>query len=238
MDPNNNGTTPPAGGANINNNGTTPPTGTPPNPAGTTPPASNGGNGAAGNDGGVQLTAEQLAAAFNHPRFKELNERAKKADELQAAADKAAEELAKKNGEFEKLYQTAEERATKAEQSLKQSRIENAVSVAAAKLGVVDPAAAIKLLDQSGISVSEDGKISGVDEAVKTLSETSPYLFKLPQGGSIGGGTNPTNTGATEFTMSQVKDIAFYKANQAAVDKAVSEGRIDMSKQLISNLVL
>ncbi len=225
-----------AGDPNINNNGNQNPNGNGANGQGTTPPANGNGSGNGAGQGdaqGVQLTDEQLAAAFNHPRFKSLNERAKKADELEQAAAKAAEEAAKEQGKFEDLYKTANERAEKAEAAVKQVRIENAVTVEAAKLGVIDPAAAIKLMDQSGISVSDDGTISGVAEAVKALQTSSPYLFKTPAQGSVGGGdTNPAGGGntASEFTYSQIQDLAFYKANQAAVDKAVAEGRIDMSK--------
>lgn len=225
-----------AGDPNINNNGNQNPNGNGANGQGTTPPANGNGSGNGAGQGdaqGVQLTDEQLAAAFNHPRFKSLNERAKKADELEQAAAKAAEEAAKEQGKFEDLYKTANERAEKAEAAVKQVRIENAVTVEAAKLGVIDPAAAIKLMDQSSISVSDDGTISGVAEAVKALQTSSPYLFKTPAQGSVGGGdTNPAGGGntASEFTYSQIQDLAFYKANQAAVDKAVAEGRIDMSK--------
>jgi len=237
MDPANQngaGATPPAGDANINNNGT-PPNGTPPAANGSQPPAGNppaGNSDGNGNGQGVQLTDEQLAAAFQHPRFKSLNERAKKADELEQQAKDAAEAAAKEQGKFEDLYKTANERATTLEGQLKQTRIENAVTLEAAKLGVVDPTAAVKLLDQSGISVSDDGTISGVAEAVKALQTASPYLFKTPAQGSVGSGTNPAGGGNTqaEFSYSQVQDLEFYKANQAAVDKAVAEGRIDMSK--------
>ena len=239
MDPNDkngNGAGGNAGDPNINNNGT-PPNGTPPAangstpPAGTPPAANSDGN---GNGQGVQLTDEQLAAAFNHPRFKSLNERAKKADDLEKAAADAAEAAAKEQGKFEDLYKTANERAATLEGQLKQTRIENAVTLEAAKLGVVDPVAAVKLLDQSGISVSDDGTISGIAEAVKALQTSSPYLFKTPAQGSVGSGnTNPANganNAAAEFTYSQVQDIEFYKKNQAAVDKAIAEGRVDMTK--------
>lgn len=223
-----------AGDPNINNNGN--PNGNPPAANGSQPPAGNppaGNSDGNGQGQGVQLTAEQLAAAFEHPRFKALNERAKKADELEKQAQDAADAAAKEQGKFEDLYKTANERATAAETALKQERINNAVTVEAAKLGVVDPSAAIKLLDQSGISVSDDGTISGVADAVKALQQTSPYLFKTPAQGSVGSGNTNPGAGATqpaEFTYSQIQDLNFYKANQAAVDKAVAEGRIDMSK--------
>jgi hypothetical protein len=222
-----------AGDQNINNNGN--PQNGNQNPGnGSTPPAANAGanSDGQGNGQGVQLTDEQLAAAFQHPRFKSLNERAKKADELEQAAKDAAEAAAKEQGKFEELYKTANERATTLEGQLKQTRIENAVTLEAAKLGVVDPVAAVKLLDQSNITVGDDGTISGVAEAVKALQTASPYLFKTPAQGSVGSGTNPAGGGNTqaEFTYTQVQDLEFYKANQAAVDKAVAEGRIDMSK--------
>lgn len=226
-----------AGDQNINNNGNQNPNGNGANGQGSQPPANGNGSGNSdgqGNGQGVQLTDEQLAAAFNHPRFKSLNERAKKADELEQQAKDAAEAAAKEQGKFEDLYKTANERATTLEGQLKQTRIENAVTLEAAKLGVVDPIAAVKLLDQSGITVSDDGTISGVAEAVKALQTASPYLFKTPAQGSVGSGnTNPgngANNQQSEFTYSQVQDLEFYKKNQAAVDKAIAEGRVDMTK--------
>lgn len=226
-----------AGDQNINNNGNqNPQNGNQGQGQGSTPPANgNGsGNGDGQGNGGVQLTDEQLAAAFNHPRFKALNERAKKAEELEKQQQEAERKAAEEQGKFQDLYKSAEERATKAEAALKQTRIENAATLAAAKLGVIDPAAAIKLMDQSSITVSDDGTISGVEDAVKALQQSSPYLFKTPAQGSVGdGNTNPgngANNQASEFTYSQIQDLEFYKKNQAAIDKAVAEGRIDMSK--------
>lgn len=225
-----------AGDPNINNNGNQNPNGNGANGQGSTPPANgNGsGNGAGQGDGqGVQLTDEQLAAAFNHPRFKSLNERAKKADDLERQAQEAAEAAAKEQGKFEDLYKQANERASTLEGQLKQTRIENAVTIEAAKLGVVDPNAAVKLLDQSGITVGDDGTISGVAEAVKALQQSSPYLFKTPAQGSVGSGnSNPAggaNNAQAEFKYSEIQDLEFYKKNQAAIDKAVAESRIDMN---------
>jgi len=223
-----------AGDQNINNNGNqNPQNGNQGQGQGSTTQQQQQQNGDGQGNGGVQLTDEQLAAAFNHPRFKSLNERAKKADELEKQQQEAERKAAEEQGKFQDLYKTAEERATKAEAALKQTRIENAATLAAAKLGVIDPAAAIKLMDQSSITVSDDGTISGVEDAVKALQQSSPYLFKTPAQGSVGdGNTNPGNgnNAATEFTYSQIQDLEFYKKNQAAIDKAVAEGRIDMSK--------
>lgn len=224
-----------AGDQNINNNGNqNPQNGNQGQGQGSTTQQQQQQNGDGQGNGGVQLTDEQLAAAFNHPRFKSLNERAKKADELERQQQEAERKAAEKQGKFKDLYKSAEERATKAEAALKQTRIENAATLAAAKLGVIDPAAAIKLMDQSSITVSDDGTISGVEDAVKALQQSSPYLFKTPAQGSVGdGNTNPgngANNQASEFTYSQIQDLEFYKKNQAAIDKAVAEGRIDMSK--------
>lgn len=224
-----------AGDQNINNNGNqNQQNGNQGQGQGSTTQQQQQQNGDGQGNGGVQLTDEQLAAAFNHPRFKSLNERAKKADELEKQQQEAERKAAEEQGKFQDLYKSAEERATKAEAALKQTRIENAATLAAAKLGVIDPAAAIKLMDQSSITVSDDGTISGVEDAVKALQQSSPYLFKTQAQGSVGdGNTNPgngANNQASEFTYSQIQDLEFYKKNQAAIDKAVAEGRIDMSK--------
>lgn len=182
----------------------------------------------------VQLTPEQLAAAFQHPRFKELTAQAAKAKELEEAQKKADEERAKQNGEFEKLAEANKAEAEKWKSQYQSSTTNNAIMAAAVKAGITDPDAATKLIDRGGIKLNDDGTVEGVDEAVKQLIESKPYLKgTAPPVNSGGGSANPDPNGSgtpPAYTGSQVKDHKFYMEHQAEIDKAVDEGRVDWSK--------
>lgn len=59
---------------------------------------------------------------------------------------------------------------------VKTASINAAVTVTAAKLGFVDPEDAAKLMDSSKVTF-EDGKVQGVDDALKSLADTKPHLL-------------------------------------------------------------
>ena len=45
-----------------------------------------------------------------------------------------------------------------------------------AEMGLIDPEAALVLMDASGVAVNDDGSVSGVKEALETLLARKPYL--------------------------------------------------------------
>ena len=47
-------------------------------------------------------------------------------------------------------------------------------------MGIIDPDAAYLLLDRTNLSYAEDGKVSGVDDALTQLMEDKPYLKGSP----------------------------------------------------------
>lgn len=218
MEPNNTpGATPPANGATppAPNSNDTNSTSTPPAPAETAP----------------TLTDDQLKAAFDHPRFKELTE---KANELKKLQDQKAADDAKAladQGKFQELAEKHETEATEWKSKYESSIKQNAVIVAANKLGAHDANTVAKLVDSNAITLNDDGTVSGVDEAVAALQTANAYLFKTGNQTKIGGGdTNPQAGGNAEYTASQFKDAAFYAENQKAMDKALTEGRVDLTK--------
>lgn len=200
-----------------------------PNPDPNTPPAGD----PKPNDQQVQLTPEQLQAAFQHPRFKELAAQAAKAKELEEAQRKADEERAKQNGEFEKLAESAKSEAEKYKTQYETAVTNNAIIAAAVKAGVTDADAAIKLIDRGSIKLNDDGSVEGVEEAVKSLVDSKPYLKGAAPNVNLGGPSNPDPNGPgtpPAYTGSQVRDHKFYMEHQAEIDKAVNEGRVDWSK--------
>lgn len=67
---------------------------------------------------------------------------------------------------------------------LRQVRIDGEVRYMLAKMGAKNPALAAKALDLSGVEADEDS-ITGVEESVKRLMASDPYLFgmQMPQSG-------------------------------------------------------
>lgn len=185
---------------------------------------------AGGENQPVQLTEAQLAAAFNHPRFKELTQAANELKTLKESQEKAERERLEKQGEFKTLAEKAQAEAEQAREALKTERINNAVTLEAAKLGAHDPAVVAKLVDSGKLTMNDDGTITGADEALKALQSSNPYLFKTGSSTSIGGGdTNGQSQGGTDFKASQFQDAAFYKEHAKEMDAAMLAGRVDMN---------
>lgn len=207
--------------------------------------AGDGGNGngdGKGNDnpggdngGKVELTDEQLKAAFQHPRFKELNDKAKRADTLaqeKADADKKALE---EQGKFKELAEKAEGDAKNWQQKYEQSTINNSVIAKAAAAGAQDPDTITRLINREKLTLNDDGTVEGVDDAIKEMQSSQPYLFKTGGTKNVGSGTNPDSGsgGDVEYKLSDYKKVDYNKDPELAkkMDKAMVEGRVDMNAQ-------
>ena len=119
--------------------------------------------------------------------------------------DKQLEELKKTGGDnadlkkqIEELQKANKEDAKKHADEMKELRLTNAIKLAVAgKVHDEDMAAA--LFDRSKLVLSEDGKVAGLEEQLKTIRETKGFLFKAPgpgqgydpAGGGGGGTVNP-----------------------------------------------
>lgn len=101
------------------------------------------------------------------------------------------------------------------------------VQLHAAKLGIVDPDAAVKLLDWAQLDFNEDGTPKNAEKLLKALIADKPYLAGTPASGSA---TNPArnNSQSGYFTDSQISAMspADYQKNRAAIFAAMKEGRI------------
>ncbi len=102
----------------------------------------------------------------------------------------------------------------KAGAGAKQLLIRAEVKVLAQSLDIVDADAAFALADLSKVQVAEDGKVSGVKEALEALLTAKPWLKKalVP----VGGGTNPANPAANKPEREQL---------QAQLEAAIKAGR-------------
>ncbi len=161
--------------------------------------------------------SEELAAKAEAASLKELEGYAEKG-QLDAAnaenkslkqsvadRDKQLEELRKSSGDnadlkkqIEELQKANKEDAKKHADEMKELRLTNAIKLAVAgKVHDEDMAAA--LFDRSKLVLSEDGKVAGLEEQMKSIRETKGFLFKPaassqgydPAGGGGGGTVNP-----------------------------------------------
>lgn len=88
--------------------------------------------------------------------------------------------------------------------------LEAEVKSVGAELGLIDTEVALKLLDTSGVTIAEDGAVSGVREAMETLRLSKRYLFST---GNRGAWAQKVGTGGAS-ALSGVEE-AFYRKNPA-----------------------
>jgi len=158
---------------------------------------------------------------------KEALDKLKAAEDAQKAADEAK---MKENNQFKELAETKDkelsETKAKYETSLKKVRF----AELAMKEGVVNVDDAFRLADFDGVTVSDDGSVSGMEDVIAKVKEGKPYLFGS-QDQTLGGGSNPPKDGDTQagkriYKQSQIEDPEFYAANKPDILKAYQEGRV------------
>ena len=96
--------------------------------------------------------------------------------------------------------------AAKYDSAITELKTTNAIRAALGS-NVQDADLVAGLLDRSQMILSEDGKITGLDEQVKTLKESKPFLFKEDPGyPDVKDGGNPTNPSGKMTTRDQFAD--------------------------------
>lgn len=71
---------------------------------------------------------------------------------------------------------------------LRQQGVRSEVAMASAKLGIVDPEAAYRLLDTDDLDFDDKGQPTNVEAALKGLTRERPWLVnRAPRGGADGG---------------------------------------------------
>ena len=105
--------------------------------------------------------------------YSQLKVRAAKADELEQAQLSEAERM-------EARALEAERKAASATDRIADAMIASDVKVRASQLGIIDPDAALVLVDRSNVRYSEDDGVTGVDAALTQLLEDKPYLKGQP----------------------------------------------------------
>jgi hypothetical protein len=214
---------------------------------GANPPGNENNNGAQNNQNnqGNQNTAtfdpskvsdEDFAKVFDdprtfqHSRFKELTDAQKELQKIKADQAKAEEERLKEQGKHQELADAKAKEAETLRAELVTTRIDTSLLMEANKLGIVDPDAALKLVDRSGITHDDTTKaVSGAKEALEALLKDKPYL--AGKGTTrIGSPSNPTgqNTGELKrFKHSEIQDPEFYRKNEKDILASLKAGLIE-----------
>jgi len=114
-------------------------------------------------------------SAADHALLKENMGMKAELKKLKAAQDKAESDKLKETGEFQKLAEKHQNRATALERSL----INAELRAVAAQSGIVD-LDIVRLIDQSALTIGEDGSIGGAAEAIAALKAAKPWAFGTP----------------------------------------------------------
>jgi len=121
-------------------------------------------------------------------QLKAASDQLKRYQEAEAAAAEAKKtELEKLAGRAEK----AESQLLEAQELIQGLRLEKAFNAQAAELELVFASTqaaddAFDLIDLDGVEIGEDGKVKGLDKALKALVESRPYLFSANGSSAIG----------------------------------------------------
>jgi len=159
--------------------------------------------------GGDGETPERLLAELDETRKalqkanRESAQRRKKLEELEAREREREEsELS----EMEKMQRQLDEIKAEKEQALKNAQtiqIKAAIIAKASALNFNDPYDAYALVDKSQFEIDGDG-VTGVDEALKELADTKPYMIKKAKPNT--GPTNPGDGAGQGETLEQARN--------------------------------
>ena len=155
----------------------------------------------------AEASKKELEGFIPKARFDEVNQAKKTLEGDVKARDKQLEELKKANGDNEelqgqikKLQESNKAEKEKYESELKGLRIANAVRLAVNGTAH-DEELVAGLIDKDRLVIGKDGKVAGLEEQVKSLQETKPFLFKNEGEGSYkpqNGGKPSSNPFAKE----------------------------------------
>lgn len=181
-----------------------------------------------GGEGGKTIPVE----SYNVIRDK-YAEAKQKLEAIEAEKAEAAKKQLEEQGKFKELADTEKKRADELQSKYERTNKVNALKLAAIQAGTVDADAVERLADLSAVTLSEDGSVDAesVSKLIESLKTAKPYLFgekqNKPNVGANGG--SPADGGGSdikEFKRSQLRDNAFYKANEKDILAAAAAGKI------------
>lgn len=132
------------------------------------------------------------------------------AEAAESALKQARERAEAEKTELQKAQELAAQREKQIEDLLNAQKAlstQNEVTQTAARLGIVDPDAAYKLLDKEAIEYEENGKPKNVETLLQSLLKGKPYL--------AGSGTSAMNAGKTrKFSREEIEKMSPAEINK------------------------
>lgn len=155
-------------------------------------------------------------------RFNEVNEEKKTLQASLSDRDKQLETPKKSTGDTESLKKQIKDLQEKnradaeaAEVKMKDLRMNTAIKLAIGN-NAQDTDIVAGLIDKNKLILGEDGKVTGLDEQVKALQESKPFLFKTagPQGYKPQGGTGAAEKNPfAKDTWNMTEQGKLYRSN-------------------------
>lgn len=144
--------------------------------------------------------------------------------ELEAYKQKEAES----QGKYKELAEEWQSKYTSLEAKWKQSAIQKSLAVEAQKLNPANIDAVLRLVDTSSLEIDDEGNVSGVEEALKTVQESVPQLFTVnpPKNAGRDSGSPDGGAGARIYKESELMNSDFVAKNLKDIEEAKKEGRI------------
>lgn len=158
-------------------------------------------------------SVEEMKGFVPRERLNEANKAKDNAEksynEIKAELDKlkvsAGDNEALKS-QIKSLQDELKNKEAKYDGEIREMKMTNAIRSALGS-NVQDADLVAGLLDRSQMIISDDGKITGLDEQIKTLKESKPFLFKEDPGyPDVKDGGQPNNTGGKLTTRDQFAD--------------------------------
>ena len=196
------------------------------------------------NEGEFNLTEEQWAKVFQHPRFSELRDKAKTAEKelekIQKAKERENQDKLKEEGKYQELLEEKEKEISNLQNSISELKLTSEIMSVASKLNVVDTDAVARLIDRNKLEADKDsGDYTNVEDVVKELLSEKPYLANGSSSTSSNIGTNSNATTGSQngnfvITKSELtaklQDHSWYEEHKDEIVQWQKEGRIDMTR--------
>ncbi|MCD9070653.1 phage scaffolding protein [Staphylococcus chromogenes] len=189
---------------------------------------------------GLEEETVQKIVDEHHDTLRDLKNEAKQAESLKEQLEKANKELENRDKQItdlqkakdgdnqelkDKLDQYKQENA-QYQADMKELKLNSAIKLAVAK-DANDANDVLLMLDKSNLELQEDGNVKGLEDAVKALQESKPYLFAYNKAsGRTPNDGDAINTGITkeqfdEMTVAQREDL-FYN-HRETYDKLLNQ---------------
>jgi hypothetical protein len=170
-----------------------------------------------------KIVQDRLARVKPSPPgdYDALREKAARFDEIEAANKSELEKL-------QEALAAEQSKATAATERAQRALVRAAVVAEAQRAGAVDPDAVLAMLPQDAVTIGDDDRVTGADEAVQALLAAKPYLVGKPTrpnpGSADGGQQSPKSAQWTREDIKGKSPAQINEARKAGLLDAVMAG--------------